>query len=102
MTADDRTGPIFAGSCGADVVQRRREHSRRDRKASEFRARGVRSDSRGRCTLLVIEELERELTAKPRPAERRRIRQSIKAIRRNPFKPVTWAEKHKAMREQTD
>jgi len=48
----------------------------------------------------VLERLESELATAPRPAERRRIRQSIKAIRRNPFKAVAWIEDREANEEQ--
>jgi hypothetical protein len=44
----------------------------------------------------VIAHLESELAAAPRPAERRRIRQMIKSIRRNPDKAVTWTESQEA------
>lgn len=44
----------------------------------------------------VITHLENELAATPRPAERRRIRKIIKAIRRNPDKVVAWMENQEA------
>ncbi len=40
----------------------------------------------------VIADLQSELADTSRPAERRRIRQTIKAIRRNPDKAVPWVE----------
>lgn len=43
----------------------------------------------------VILQLESELPG-ARPAERRRIRQTIKAIRRNPFKALAWVEQRSA------
>lgn len=49
----------------------------------------------------VIAHLEDELAATPRPAERRRIRQIIKAIRRNPDKAVAWIENREADEEGT-
>ena len=49
----------------------------------------------------VIAQLESELVG-ARPAERRRIRQTIKAIRRNPFKAVAWVEQRAADREPKD
>ena len=62
----------------------------------------LRSEQATPLHTVVIADLERELTAKPRPAERRRIRQTIKAIRRNPLKALAWAEKQEAARKQTD
>ena len=50
----------------------------------------------------VIANLERELAAAPRPAERRRIRHMIKAIRRNPDKAIPWAEDREGDEEQTN
>ena len=50
----------------------------------------------------VIANLEGELATAPRPAERRRIRQMIKAIRRNPDKAIPLAEDREADEEQTN
>ena len=48
----------------------------------------------------VIAHLEGELAAAPSPAERRRIRQMIKAIRRNPDKAIPWIEDREADEER--
>ena len=48
----------------------------------------------------VIGHLEAELAAAPRPAERRLIRQKIKAIRRNPYKALPWIEDPEADQER--
>ena len=49
----------------------------------------------------VIANLQTELAAAPRPAERRRIRHLIKAIRLNPDKAVIWTENKEADEERT-
>ena len=49
----------------------------------------------------VIANLETELAAAPRPAERRRIRHLIKSIRLNPDKAVLWTDSKEADEERT-
>lgn len=50
----------------------------------------------------VLAYLQKELAAAPTPAERRHIRQMMKAIRRNPFKPMAWIEELASDEEPTD
>ena len=51
-----------------------------------------RSDDAAPRHVQAIAHLERELAATPRPAARRRIRQAIKAIRRNPDKAAAGTD----------